>query len=135
MRWHTIFRKYCRYYSRHAIVVTTVVTTVIPENCMPTHVIFILMSDARCRAPFLRKNRLSWITTTAMTMAQRSAQHSPVQKSSEQSNNERAFSHVCRSRRVSRNVSGVHGVLSHHRNPSKLCVFWPRERTVTTIPG
>ncbi len=50
MRQHTIFRNYCHYYNHHdcsndssyshlAIVVTTVVT----ENRMPTHAIFILM--------------------------------------------------------------------------------------------
>ncbi len=81
-------------------VATTVVTTVATRhgimtslhhdssygNRMPTHAIFILMSDARCRAPFLRKNRPSWITTT-----RRSVQRSLAQKSGEPSNDERAF--------------------------------------------
>ncbi len=46
---------YCRYYSRHAIVVTTVVVTVAMENRMTTHVIFphLRMPDVRHR--FLKK--------------------------------------------------------------------------------
>ncbi len=40
---HTIFRSYCRYYNRHAISVTTEVTTVATENRMTTHAIFFLI--------------------------------------------------------------------------------------------
>ncbi len=113
MRRHAIFCNYRRYYSHHAIVVTTIVTTVVIENRMPTHAIFILMSDARCRAPFLRKNRPSWTTTTMM---QRSVQRSLAQKSGEPSDEERAFSCICHRCRFSRNILGAHGVLSRHRN-------------------
>ncbi len=51
--------------SHHAIVVTTIVTTVVMENRMPTRAIFILISNTRCRAPFLRKNCPSRTTMTA----------------------------------------------------------------------
>ncbi len=119
MRRCMIFCNYCRYYSHPAIVVTTVVTTVVTENRMPMHAIFILMSDTRCRAPFLRKNRLSW-----MTMMRRSAQRSLAQKNGEPSDDEHTFSRVHRCRRNSRNISGVYGAVSCHRNPSKLCASW-----------
>ncbi len=54
---HTIFRSYCPYYSRHAIVVTTVAK----ENHMTTDVIFFLIygsTDAQCRAPIFEKNHM-----------------------------------------------------------------------------
>ncbi len=114
MRRHTIFRNYCRYYTRHVIVVTTVVT----ENRMPTHAIFILMLDARCQALFLRKNLPSWTTMTAKMM-RKSAQRSPTQKSGQPSDNEHTFSHVRHCPCDSWNVSGVREVLSHRRNTSK----------------
>ncbi len=79
MRRHMIFCNYCRYYSRYCYRyyyhMTTVATTVVTENRMATHAIS-LMSDARCRTPFLRKNRSSWTTTTTQRSVQRSlAQH------------------------------------------------------------
>ncbi len=81
MSWHTIFRSYCRYYyhittvvttvaTRHgynnivttvvATVVTTVVATVVIENRMPTHKIFFLMSDVRCRATIFFLNLIDF---------------------------------------------------------------------------
>ncbi len=80
---------------------------------MLTHAIFILMSDAQCQAPFLRKNRPSWTTT------QRSTQRSQVQKSGEPSDDKCVFSHIRHCRCDSQNVSGAHRVLSYRRNPSK----------------
>ncbi len=123
MRRHMIFSNYCRYYSRHAIVVTTVVT----ENRMPTHVIFILMSDARCQALFLRKNRPSWATTatTTMTTMQRSAQCSPVQKSGQPSDDECTFLRIRRRRCDNWKVSAC-GVLSHYKK-----VLQPRVSSAT----
>ncbi len=41
-----------------ATVVTIVVTAVVTENRMPTHTIFFLMSDARCRATIFFKYRV-----------------------------------------------------------------------------
>ncbi len=112
MHRHTIFRNYCRYYDRYYCRHAIVVTTVVMENCMPTHEIFILMSDARCQAPFLRKNRASWMTTTT----RRSVQHSLAQKSGQPSNDECTIHrHPC----DSQNLSGVRSVFLHRRNPSK----------------
>ncbi len=94
---------------------------------MPTHASFILMSDARCRAPFLRKNRPSWTTTTVTMImtTRRFAQRSSAQKSGQPSDNEHTFLRVRRRRCNSRNVSGMCRVLSHHRNLSKPCVSRP----------
>ncbi len=114
---YTMSGSYCCYYSRHAILVTTVVTAVVTENRMPTHAIFILMSDARCLALFLRKNRPSWTTT------RRSTQHSPAQKSGQSSDNEHTFSRIRHHCHDNWNVLGVRGVLSHRRNRSKPRVF------------
>ncbi len=58
--------------------------------------------------------------TTMMT--RRSTQYSLAQKSNKAKNDdERAFLRVRHHRRDSRNLSGMCGVLSHHRNSSKLC--------------
>ncbi len=112
-------------------VVTTVVMTVVKENCMPTHAIFILMSNARCWAPSLRKNRPSWMTTM-----RRSTQHSPAQKSREPSNDEHTFSCVCCRCCDSWNILGMHGVLLRSRNSSKPHVSRAvGVRVVTMVPG
>ncbi len=50
MHGHTIFRNYCHYYGCYYYRRTTVVTAVVTENRMPTHAIFFLMSETRCRA-------------------------------------------------------------------------------------
>ncbi len=55
---HGITTLYCRYYSRHAIVVTTVVTTVATENHMPTYAIFFLMYGCLMLGTDLKKNRM-----------------------------------------------------------------------------
>ncbi len=47
---------YCHYYSHHAIVVMTVVTTVATENHMTTQAIFSPSTNARCRTPIFKKN-------------------------------------------------------------------------------
>ncbi len=127
---------YCRYYSIHVIVVTTVVTTVVTENCVPTHAIFILMSDVRCRAPFLRKKSSfmdddsnnddnssndnnsnddddSDDDDTKVHAALPGAKEQPAKRQWS------TFTRVCRCPCNSRNVSGVHSILSHCRNPSK----------------
>ncbi len=135
MRRHTIFRNYCRYYYRMTtvvttvIVVTTVVTTVVTENRMPTHAIFFLMSDARCRETIFFKNRPSW------TMTRRSAQCFPAQKRGEPSDNQRVFARICHRRRDSLNILGAHGVLSHRKNPLKPYVSRPREPVVMMVSG
>ncbi len=110
---------YCHYNSRHATVVTTVVT----ENHKPMYAIFILMSCAMSGTVF-RKNRPSWTTTTATTTMRRSMQRSLVQKSGQPSDDKRAFSSIRRCRRNSWNVSGMRSILSHRRNPSKPHVSW-----------
>ncbi len=91
---------------------------------MPTHAIFILMFNVRCRALYLRKNCPSWTTTTT---TRRSAQRSLAQKSGQPSDDERAFSHICCCCRDSWNISGVRGILSRNRNPSQPRVSWTRQ--------
>ncbi len=98
---YTMLGSYCRYYSRHVIVVMIVVIRVVTKNRTWMHAIFILMPDTRCRALVLRKNCPSWTTT------QRSAQRSPVHKSGEPSDDECAFLHVCCRHHNSWNVSGA----------------------------
>ncbi len=134
MRRLTIFHNYCRYYSRCAIVVMTVLTTVARENRMRMHAIFIVTSHARCPATILRKNRPSWTTTTT-TMTRRSAQCSTAQKSGEPSDDERA-SHV------SAVVAAIAGTSCERAGSSHIVgtlrnhvSLGPRKRVVTTVPG
>ncbi len=54
---HMLVRSYRRYYSRHVIVIMTVVTTVAMDYHTTTHAIFFL-TGARCRAPMFLKNRM-----------------------------------------------------------------------------
>ncbi len=49
---------YCHYYSRHAIVVMTVVTTAAMENRMTKHAIFFLIYGCPMSGNVLKKNRI-----------------------------------------------------------------------------
>ncbi len=55
MRRHTIFSSCGRYYSCHAIVVMTVVTTVATESHMTTHAIFFLIYGCPMSSTNLKK--------------------------------------------------------------------------------
>ncbi len=54
----------------HAIVVTTVVTTVAMENRITTHAIFFSSTDARCREPIFFKNRVYFAHKVVSTSVQ-----------------------------------------------------------------
>ncbi len=120
MHRHTIFHSYCRYYGRYYYRMMTVVTTVAMENRTTTHAIFFLIYRCPMSGTVFKKKSSF--------------------KNDDEHNNDndamvcstprckRATSQKQRRMRVSRRphdswtLSGAHGVLSHHWNPSKLHV-------------
>ncbi len=121
---HTIFRSYCLYYSRHVIVVTTVVTTVFTENRMTTHTIFFLIY--RCSMSgtvFKKKSTFKDGSDDDDDTKVRAAL--PGRKEQRAKNDDkRAFLRIHNCHCDSRNISGRRGVLSRCWNPSKLRVSW-----------
>ncbi len=105
LRCFTISGSYFCYYSRHAIVVTTVVTTVATENRMTTHVIFFSSTDARCQALFLRKNCV--LQSDNDDDAKVFAALPSAKERQAKNDDECAFSCICHHRRNSRNLSGM----------------------------
>ncbi len=100
---------YYHCHSRHAIVVTTVVTTVATENRMTTHAIFFLiyrypMSDT----VFKKKSSFKDDDDTKVHAAL------PGAKERRAKNDEECtFSRICRCRRNSWNLLGMHTKTSH----------------------
>ncbi len=127
MRRHTIFHSYCRYYSRHAIVVMTVVTTVAMENRMTTHAIFFLIY----RCPMLGtdfKKKSSFKDDDAKVRAALPG----AKEQRAKNDNECAFAVVAAIAGISRVRAGSSRVFGTIRN----CVsLRPRECAVMTVLG
>ncbi len=114
---------YYHYYSCHVIVVTTAVTTVATENRMTTHAIFFSCTDARCRAPFLRKNHILQSDDNNDDDKVRTALPGARERWAKNDDEWAGTSWVCTG------SSHIVGTLRNHVSPR------PQERVVMTVMG
>ncbi len=131
---------YCPYYSCHAIVVTTIITTVAMENSMTTHAIFFLIYGCSMSGTVFKKKSSFKATTTTKTTTtttrRRSMQRSLVQKSGEpkitMNARSRTFAVIAMIAGTSRACVGSSRGIGTFRNHASLGTL---ERVVTTVPG